>query len=53
METLTKDFPTGAIVWYNFKSPCNILYLYSGRQRVLTEYNMVDKIRYMMDVAEV
>ena len=24
-----------------------------GRQRVLTEYNMVDKIRYMMDVAEV
>ena len=32
METLTKDFSTGAIVWYNFKSPCNILYLYSGRQ---------------------
>lgn len=32
METLTKDFSTGAIVWYNFKSPCNILYLYSCRQ---------------------
>lgn len=32
METLTKDFSTGAIVWYNFKSPCNILYLYSGRK---------------------
>lgn len=24
-----------------------------GRERVLTEHNMVDKIRYMMDVAEV
>ena len=24
-KTLTKDFSTGAIVWYNFKSPCNIL----------------------------
>lgn len=32
METLTKDFSTGAIVWYNLKAPCNILYLYSGRQ---------------------
>ena len=25
METLTKDFSTGAIVWYNFKSPCKIM----------------------------
>lgn len=31
-DELVKEFSKGALVWYNFKSDCNILYLYNDKE---------------------
>lgn len=31
-DELVKEFSKGALVWYNFKSYCNILYLYNDKE---------------------
>lgn len=31
-DELVKEFSKGALVWYNFKPDCDILYLYNDKE---------------------